>query len=111
MSGTGLTFTNTGTLAMTSNILNLTGAGLQNIDGQGGSFGMIVDSNTTAAGITFISTFTASELYVNTPGLAGGTTIQFEFGNTATINTIQLTGTAAKLVCLRSTNGGTKLAA
>ena len=95
LSGTGQTFTNTGTLSMTGNTMNLTGAGAQNIDGQGGNFGTIVDSNTSSSGVTFISTYTATELYVNTPGLSGGTTIQFEAGNAFTINTIQMTGTLA----------------
>ena len=63
-------------MSVVGSTINLTGSGIQNIDAQGGTFGMIVDSNTTGS-VNFISNFTATTFYVNTPTLPGRGKYQF----------------------------------
>jgi len=67
---------------------------------------MLVDSNTSSGGVTFASTFTATQLYVNGAGLAAATTLYFQTLSTFTFTSLSLNGTAANRVALRSNNAG-----
>ena len=107
LSGTGGTLTNGGTWSVAGSTLNLTGLGSQNIDAQGGTFGMIVDSNTSTGGVNFLSNLIASRLYANPPTLSAGINMNFAAGGNFAISSVTLTGSSPNPVTLRSTSPGT----
>src|SRR2546425_10078348 len=85
-------FRSNGTAAQTFNELSTT------------TFQMLVDSNTSAGGVTFKSSFTATQLYVNGNGLSGPTTAYFNAGSPFTITTLTLTGGSGQVIALRAPN-------
>ena len=109
LSGTGLTFTNPGTLSVVGSTMNLTGSGTQQIDGQGATFGMVVDSNTSSGGVSFISNFTSPELYVNAASLSAGVNMHFIAGDTFTITNLYLNGSSGNGITVQNSNAGTWL--
>src|SRR5258708_24374203 len=68
---------------------------------------MRADSNTSYGGVTFASSFTATQVYINSSGLGSAATAYFNANSTFTVTTLTLTGASGKLVTLRSGTPGT----
>ncbi|MFA5975688.1 MAG: hypothetical protein WC859_05915, partial [Elusimicrobiota bacterium] len=102
-------FNNGGVFAVNGSTLTLNGAVAQKINTSGQSLNVLVDSNTAAGGVIFLSSFSAAQLIINgsATGLNNATTVYFLAGATFTISNLSLTGANGKLVCLRSTTNGT----
>ncbi len=67
------------------------------------TFGMVVSSNTSAAGLTFANSFTATNFYMNSNGLSSGATVYFASNSSFTIANLSVNGTASKHITLLPT--------
>ncbi|MCG3205053.1 MAG: hypothetical protein KCHDKBKB_01770 [Elusimicrobia bacterium] len=76
----------------------------QRLDVEGRPLFNVVSSNTHSAGLTLVSSFTASQLLINTGNLSSGATVYFAGQSTFTISTFTVTGMTGKYVTLRSTS-------
>jgi hypothetical protein len=76
----------------------------QQVDFRGNSVESIISSNTSSAGLTFVSSFTTPSLIVNTAALGSAATIYFAGKSTFTISTFTITGSSAYPVTLKSTD-------
>jgi hypothetical protein len=98
----GGNWTNTGgSFTQGTSTVTFNGSAAQSINDRGHSFWIIFDSNTSAGGVTFASSFTATGFVVNGAGLASATTVYFNAGSTYTITNLRLVGSNGKLVQLR----------
>lgn len=99
-------WTNNGTFTTNSSTLTLTGASTQRVNNHGKAFANVISSNTSAGGVIFSSSFSATRLFVNTADLNSSATIYFAANSTFTISTFTVIGTAPYSVVLRSTDTG-----
>src|SRR5439155_19136674 len=68
------------------------------------TFANIISSNTHSSGLTFSSSFTATQLYVKTFDLSSAATVYFAGGSTFTISTFTISGTSTNHLILKSTD-------
>ncbi|MCB4756844.1 MAG: hypothetical protein LHV69_07430, partial [Elusimicrobia bacterium] len=80
------------------------GTNAQVVQTRGQAFNNIIASNTAAGGLTFVSSFSAANLSVNTADLGSAATIYFAGGSTLTIAQFDAQGTASFPVVLKSTD-------
>src|SRR5262249_46223148 len=85
-----------GTFDAATSTINFAGSGAQNINSNGQSFGVVVSSNVSSSGLTFVSSFTATQLRVNTSALSSGATMYFASNSTCTIGNFNLNGAVGK---------------
>ncbi len=76
----------------------------QKIDLRGRTFNNIVSSNTSTAGLTFTSSFTAAALTVDAATLGAAATVYFAGHSTFTISTFTISGSGSNVVVLKSTD-------
>ena len=98
VSGGSVTYAKgTGSIAFSTNTA-------QTVDLYGFDVEPVISSNTSAGGLTFVSSFTTPMLYVNTAGLGSAATIYFHGTSTFTISTFTMIGSMANHVVLKSTS-------
>jgi hypothetical protein len=101
----GGNWTNTGVfIAGGSTVIFSSGTHGQQVHNRGQAFNVLVASNTHSNGLTFVSSFTAALLTVNTENLNSAATIYFAGQSTFTISTFTIIGTSAYPVVLKSTD-------
>jgi hypothetical protein len=71
---------------------------------QNPSFAQLTSSNTSSGGVSFSSSFTATQIYVNTSGLGAGATLYFAGDSTFTATSLKINGTSSYPVVLLSTD-------
>ncbi len=76
----------------------------QTVYQRGQSFATVIASNTSSNGLTFNSSFTATQFICNTSGLNSAATNYFAGNSTFTISTFTVTGAPGKYVVLKSTS-------
>jgi len=91
------------TVAGTASI-NFSSTTAQIVNNAGQGFGNIVSSNTSTSGLTFTSSFTATQLYVNAIQLPNSATVYFAGNSSCTISTFTIYGSASNPVVLKSTS-------
>ncbi|MCK5843765.1 MAG: hypothetical protein KAG97_03595, partial [Victivallales bacterium] len=97
---------NGGTFANGGGTVELNGTALQQVTAGGSAFNNLLQTNASAAGVSFLDGFTTSTLVNTTPG----STMTFHAGDTYTINAVgglQLAGSAGNEVKLLSSSPGT----
>ncbi|OVE78075.1 hypothetical protein BVX98_01285 [bacterium F11] len=74
----------------------------------GETFSHLVSSNIHSSGLTFSSSFTAVQLYVDAAGLSSSATLYFAGQATFTVSTFAVNGDASNNIVLKSTTSGTQ---
>lgn len=100
-------WTNYGTFTTNNSTVTFTGTSTQQVNNFGKAFANLISSNTSAGGLVFSSSFSATRLHINTANLGAAATAYFAGRSTFTISTFSITGTASYPVVLRSTSSGT----
>ncbi|MCG3204500.1 MAG: hypothetical protein KCHDKBKB_01215 [Elusimicrobia bacterium] len=100
-------WTNGGVFTHSNSTIAFTGASAQTVDNAGQNFAHLISSNSSSSGVVFASSFSATQLYVNTADLSAPATLYFAGTSTFTFTNFKVTGSAAYPVSLLSSQQGT----
>ena len=93
-------FTNSGAFSGTGSTVTFNGSSAEQVDSKGAAYAIVIDSNISSAGVTFISSFTAAAFTVNSAGLSSSATVYFQAGSTFTMTGLSFVGASGDMVWL-----------